>query len=186
MLHERPCISARVLAPLLVFRCCVSFAGPILVLSSPEQRPRCTRHCIVCSSRALPTIAPSVDMPPLPRWVQDQLYWLLGTSVQEKTDLACPITIIPGHGTRLRDKGNLFFSLSERGKLHQARTTDPFWQHALRKTIWMPSERSSFEGIWTNDDGTLAQLDPLMHGRLRWILFTPPFGSHGAVRPRSE
>lgn len=114
------------------------------------------------------------------------LYWLLGTSVQEKTDLACPITIIPGHGTRLRDKGNLFFSLSERGKLHQARTTDPFWQHALRKTIWMPSERSSFEGIWTNDDGTLAQLDPLMHGRLRWILFTPPFGSHGAVRPRSE
>jgi len=45
------------------------------------------------------------------------LYWLLGTSVQEKTDLACPITIIPGHGTRLRDKGNLFFSLSERGKL---------------------------------------------------------------------
>ena len=114
------------------------------------------------------------------------LYWLLGTSVQEKTDLACPITIIPGHGTRLRDKGNLFFSLSERGKLHQARTTDPFWQHALRKTIRMPSERYSFEGIWTNDDGTLAQLDPLMHGRLRWILFTPPFGSHGAVRPRSE
>src|SRR5712692_5200227 len=90
-----------------------------------------------------------------------QLYWLLGTSVQEKTDLACPITIIPGHGTRLRDKGNLFFSLSERGKLHQARTTDPFWQHALRKTIWMPSERSSFEGIWTNDDGKLAQLDRL-------------------------
>src|SRR5215469_16614799 len=60
-------------------------------------------------------------------------YWLLGTSVQEKTDLACPITIIPGHGTRLRDKANLFFSLSERGKLHQARTTDTFWQHALRK-----------------------------------------------------
>src|ERR1700730_15717063 len=75
------------------------------------------------------------------------LYWLLGTSVQEKTDFACPITLIPGHGTRLRDKGNLFFSLSERGKLHQARTTDTFWQHALRKTIWMPSERSSFEGI---------------------------------------
>lgn len=45
------------------------------------------------------------------------LYWLLGTSFQEKTDLACPITLIPGHGTRLRDKGNLFFSLSERGKL---------------------------------------------------------------------
>jgi hypothetical protein len=50
----------------------------------------------------------------------------------------------------------------------------------------MPSERSSFEGIWTNDDDTLAQLDPLMHGRLRWILFQLPFGSHGAVRPRSE
>jgi len=50
----------------------------------------------------------------------------------------------------------------------------------------MPSERSSFEGIWTNDDDTLAQLDPLMHGRLRWILFKPPFGSRGAVRPRSE
>jgi hypothetical protein len=114
------------------------------------------------------------------------LYWLLGTSVQEKTDLACPITLISGHGTRLRDKGNLFFSQSERGKLHQARTTDTFWQQALRKTIWMPSERSSFEGIWTNDDGTLAQLDPLMHGRLRWILFKPPFGSHGAARPRSE
>ena len=103
-----------------------------------------------------------------------------------KDELACPITIIPGHGTRLRDKGNVFFSLSERGKLHQARTTDTFWQHALRKTIWMPSEWSPFEGIWTNDDDTLAQLDPLMHGRLRWILFKPPFGSRGAVRPRSE
>jgi hypothetical protein len=57
--------------------------------------------------------------------------------------LAYPITNIPGHGTRVRDKGNLFFSLSERGKLHQARTTDPFWQHALRKTIWMPSEMPS-------------------------------------------
>jgi hypothetical protein len=45
------------------------------------------------------------------------LYWLLSTSVQEKIDLAYPITIIPGQGTRLRDKGNLFFSLSERGKL---------------------------------------------------------------------
>ena len=118
-------------------------------------------------------------------WLNN-LYWLLGTSVQEKTDLACPITLIPGHATRLRDKGNLFFSLSERGKLKEARTTDTFWQQALRKTIWMSSERSSFEGIWTNDDGTLAQLDPLMHGRLRWILFKPPFGRHGGVRPRSE
>ena len=104
----------------------------------------------------------------------------------KKTELACPITIIPGHGTRLRDKENLFFSLSERGKLHQARTTDTFCQQALRKTIWMPSERSPFEGIWTNDDDTLAQLDPLMHGHLGWVLFKPPFGSHGAVRPRSE
>ncbi len=59
--------------------------------------------------------------------VQDvMLYWLLGTSVQEKTDFACPITLIPGHGTRLRDKGNLFFSQSERGKLKEASTTDTF------------------------------------------------------------
>jgi hypothetical protein len=41
-----------------------------------------------------------------------------GISVQEKTDLACLITIILGHRTRLRDEGNLFFSLSERGKLN--------------------------------------------------------------------
>ncbi len=111
------------------------------------------------------------------------VYWLLGTSFQEKTDLASPITILPGHGTRLRDKGNLFFSLSERGKLHQARTTDTFWQRALRKTIWMPRERSSFEGIWTNDNDTLAQLDPLMHGRLRWILFQPVLATCGIRRP---
>ena len=39
------------------------------------------------------------------------VYWLLGTSVQKKTDLACPIALFPWHGTRLRDKGSLFFSL---------------------------------------------------------------------------
>ncbi len=103
-----------------------------------------------------------------------------------KDELGLPDHYYPWHATRLRDKGNVFFSLSERGTLHQARTTDTFWQHALRKTICMPSKRSSFAGICTNDDDTLAQLDPLMHGRLRWILFKPPFGSHGATRPRSE
>jgi hypothetical protein len=171
MFHELACVSARVLAHLPPG----ATVCPLLVSSW---------SCPVESSSQGAHKAPSPAQASHPRGLP--LYWLLGTSFQEKTDLACPITIIPGHGTRLRDKGNLFFSLSERGKLHQARTTDTFWQHALRKTIWMPSERSSFEGIWTNDDDTLAQLDPLMHGRLRWILFTPPFGSHGAVRPRSE
>src|SRR2546421_4432702 len=96
------------------------------------------------------------------------LYWLLGTSVQEKTDLACPITRIPGHGTRLRDTGNLFFSLPERGKLKEARTTDTFCQQALRKTIWMPSEGSSFEGILTlscmvvSDGSSLRHLSVVM------------------------
>jgi hypothetical protein len=136
---------------------------------------------LICSLALLCTLCCPYYGPVQSRAAAKVLYWLLGTSVQEKTDWACPITIISGRGTRLRDKGNLFFSLSERGKLHQARTTVTFWQHTVRKTIWMPSEGSPFEGIWTNDDDTLAQIEPLMHGRLRWILFKPPFGSHGAV-----
>jgi hypothetical protein len=71
-------------------------------------------------------VADQAPVPPPAYHRLDQLYWLLGTSVQEKTDLACPITMIPGHGTRLRDKGNQFFSQSERGKLKEARTTDTF------------------------------------------------------------
>src|SRR6266516_1305355 len=42
---------------------------------------------------------------PVQDWLRLALYWLLGTSVQKKTDLASSITLIPCHGTRLRDRG---------------------------------------------------------------------------------
>ena len=43
----------------------------------------------------------------------------------------------------------------------------------------MQGDRSSFEGIWTNDDDTLAHINLLMKGRPRFLLFKPPFDSHG-------
>jgi hypothetical protein len=43
-----------------------------------------------------------------------------------------------------------------------------------------------FQGIFTNDDDILAHLDSLLSHRLSLTLFKPPFGSHGAARPRSE
>ncbi len=50
----------------------------------------------------------------------------------------------------------------------------------------MRDERSSFKGLLTIDDDTVASLRSLLQGQLRWILFKPPFGSHGAARLRSE
>jgi len=50
----------------------------------------------------------------------------------------------------------------------------------------MQGDRSSFEGIWTNDDDTLAHINLLMKGRPRLLLFQPPFDSHGGAHPRSE
>jgi hypothetical protein len=50
----------------------------------------------------------------------------------------------------------------------------------------MQGDRSSFEGIWTNDDDTLAHINLLMKGRPRFLLFKPPFDSHGGAHPRSE
>jgi hypothetical protein len=50
----------------------------------------------------------------------------------------------------------------------------------------MQDERPSFKGMLTIDDTTLAPRGFLMHGRLKWILFKPPFDSHGAAQPRQE
>jgi hypothetical protein len=50
----------------------------------------------------------------------------------------------------------------------------------------MQAERSSFEGILTNDDDSLVHLHSLMKGRSRSLLFKPPFDSHGGVHLRSE
>jgi hypothetical protein len=75
---------------------------------------------------------------------------------KKEMDVACPITLFPWHGTRWRDKRNLFISLDGERK-----TTDPFWQHARWETNWMQGEKSSFEGILTNGDDTLADLDSL-------------------------
>jgi hypothetical protein len=59
------------------------------------------------------------------------------------TDYAYPINIFPWHGTRLRDKENVFLSLIQRGNLNDARKTGAFWQNALREAIWMQGYRSS-------------------------------------------
>jgi hypothetical protein len=50
----------------------------------------------------------------------------------------------------------------------------------------MQDERSPFEGMLTIDETTLAPRGFLMHGRLKGILFKPPFDSHGAAQPRQE
>jgi hypothetical protein len=50
----------------------------------------------------------------------------------------------------------------------------------------MRDERSSFKGLLIIDDNTVASLRSLLHSQLRWILFKPPFGSHGAIQPRPE
>src|SRR5207247_11231682 len=47
-------------------------------------------------------------------------------------------------------------------------------------------ERSSFRGLLTIDDDMHAHLDSLLVGLRRCLRFKPPFGSHGAARPRSE
>ena len=73
-----------------------------------------------------------------------------------------------------------------RGGLHQARTTDPFWQHARWEIIWLQGERPSFEDLLTNGDDTRAHLDSLMKGRPGSFLFKQPFDNHGADRLRSE
>jgi hypothetical protein len=73
-----------------------------------------------------------------------------------------------------------------RGRLHQARTTETFWQQTLWETLWMQGERSSFQGIWTDDDDPLERIDSLMKGRPSSLLFKPPFDNHGAARLRSE
>src|SRR6266567_2836834 len=81
-----------------LWRCCVPFAGPIMVLPRREQ-PRCARDSTVCSSPAAQTIALPVILPPLPRRGEirrfclcvpgvrskaaEELCWLLGTSVHK-------------------------------------------------------------------------------------------------------
>src|SRR6266699_5995072 len=50
----------------------------------------------------------------------------------------------------------------------------------------LDGERSSFDGFWAYDDDPLGRIDSLMKGRLRSLLFKPPFDTHGADRLRSE
>jgi len=50
----------------------------------------------------------------------------------------------------------------------------------------MQGERSSFSGILTNDDDSLAHLDSLMKGQPSSLLFKQPFDSHSADQLRSE
>ena len=50
------------------------------------------------------------------------MYWLLSTSVQKKTDLASLITLFPWHGTRWRDKWNVFFSLDDERRTPSGKT----------------------------------------------------------------
>ena len=71
----------------------------------------------------------------------DDLYWLLGTSVQKKTDLASPIAHFPWHGNQRRDKGNLLFSLNGERKTPSSKTNRCL-QYALREARWMQGERS--------------------------------------------
>ena len=54
------------------------------------------------------------------------LSWLLATSVQKKADLASPIALFPGHGTRWRNKGNLFFSLDGQRETPSGKNTGAF------------------------------------------------------------
>jgi hypothetical protein len=74
--YEPPGVLARVLPPLLVFRCCVLFAGPFLVLPRREQLASYTAGSTICSSPAAQTMAPSVVSPPLPRRLEGQRFWM--------------------------------------------------------------------------------------------------------------
>ncbi len=53
----------------------------------------------------------------------DSLQWLLGTFVRKIANLAYPTSIFPWHGTRLREKGNVFLSLLQRKSLNHVRKT---------------------------------------------------------------
>ncbi len=89
----------------------------------------------------------------------------------------------PWHPTRWKDKGNLFLSLLKRGRLHQARQPGACLQFALQEASWMQDQSSSFKGMLTINDAIVAPLGSLLDGRLRCLLVTPPFDSHGAARP---
>jgi hypothetical protein len=92
----------------------------------------------------------------------------------------------PWHPTRWKDKGNLFLSLLKRGRLHQARQPGACLQFALQEASWMQDQSSSFKGMLTINDAIVVPLDSLLDDRLRCLLVTPPFDSHGAARPRLE
>ena len=114
------------------------------------------------------------------------MYWLLGTSVQKKTDLAFPIALFPWHGSRWKDKGSLFVSLDGERKTPSSKTNRCLLAVCAPGSEVDTRLKGFFEGILTNDDDPLAHLDSLMQGRPSSLLFTPPFGSHGAARPKSE
>jgi hypothetical protein len=85
----------------------------------------------------------------------------------------------------MEGQGNQFFWLDGERKMPSGKhTADVLAAHALRNH-GIQDEQSSFEGIWPHDD-PLAPLDSLMKGRHRYLLVTPPFGSHDAVQTKLE
>jgi len=65
------------------------------------------------------------------------------------TNFAYPINIFSWHGARLKDKGDVFLSLLQRGRLHQARKTGASLQHVLREAMRMQGYQSSKESSQT-------------------------------------
>jgi hypothetical protein len=82
-------------------------------------------------------------------------------------------------------QGNRFFWLDGERKTLSGKHTADVLAAVLSETIWMQGEQSPFGGFWQHD-GTLAHSDSLLKGWRTGLPFKPPFGSHGAVRTRSE
>src|SRR5436853_3589326 len=67
------------------WRCCGVVAGSLSSLPALKHE-LCAPRCTVCSSHALQTIAPPVDSPPLPRWVESQCLGLYAPGARSKAD----------------------------------------------------------------------------------------------------
>jgi hypothetical protein len=80
----------------------------------------------------------------------------------------------------------VFILLDGKGKAPSSKTNRCLLAACAPESERDAGESSSFEGIFTNDDAIMAHLDSFMKGRCKGLIFTPPFGSHGAARLRSE
>ena len=113
------------------------------------------------------------------------LYWLLDTSVQKSLTFISLISLFPGHKTRLRNKGNLFFSLESERK-HASGKTNRYLRAECAPGSQMDARRKVlFLRILTHDDDCLAPLVSLKRGRRGSLRFKPPADNHGADRLRS-